>query len=150
MTDARLGGLGREALVSSVGEARLGGLAREALISGTGLVGRASARSSGQAAATVLSAGITLSGTAWARSTGRGFVLPIVTLGGRITAGSQAGVAQLPDFLPLAGRIGARSRGELTPRGVRVLQARSFAASRARGSLSLRLRGPQNAVTLNV
>jgi hypothetical protein len=150
MTDARLGGLGREALVSNVGEARLGGLAREALISGTGLAGRSQARSAGRAAPTVLTSGIALSATAGARSSGRAFVLPIVTLGGRVSAGSQARLAQLPDYLPLAGRIGAQARGALTERGVRVLQARSFAASRARGSLSFRLQGPQNAVTLNV
>ena len=34
MTDARLGGLGREALVAETGSVRLGGLSREVLISG--------------------------------------------------------------------------------------------------------------------
>lgn len=117
---------------------------------GVTLPGRISARSSGQAAATILSAGVTLGGTTWARSAVRGFILPIVPLGGRISGSSRAGLVQLPNIVVLAGRIGARSRGALTERGVRVLQARSFAASRARGSLSFRLLGPQNAVTLNV
>lgn len=34
MTDARLGGLGREALVAEAGNVRLAGLAREVLVSG--------------------------------------------------------------------------------------------------------------------
>lgn len=34
MTDARLGGLGRETLVTADGSVRLGGVAREALLSG--------------------------------------------------------------------------------------------------------------------
>lgn len=36
MTDVRIGGLGREALVSDVGQVRIGGVVREALISGVG------------------------------------------------------------------------------------------------------------------
>lgn len=34
MTDARLGGLGRETLVAEAGNTRLGGVARETLVSG--------------------------------------------------------------------------------------------------------------------
>jgi hypothetical protein len=53
MTDVRIGGLGREALVSEVGEVRLGGLAREALHSGLGLYGRLESRSYGSAEASI-------------------------------------------------------------------------------------------------
>lgn len=53
MTDARLGGVAREALISSDGVVRLGGVAREALVSGLGLDSRIRAKSSLQAALSV-------------------------------------------------------------------------------------------------
>lgn len=151
MTDARLGGLGREALVSSVGEARLGGLAREALVNGVGLSGRLAARSYAQGASTVTYASTpVLRGTAGALSSTRGSLTLTVALAGRLNAQTRLGLLQLPTALDLGGRIDARSSAVLVERTTRVLQAKVSAASRARGLLGQRALGPQTAVTLNV
>lgn len=150
-TSANLGGVVRETLSSSpTATVIVGGVVREVLISGTGLYGTAGARSGGRASASVLTAGVSLSGTAGATSRGRAYTVSLVTLAGRAGAKSRAGLVQLPAGLALAGRIGALSRAGLTERGIQVIQARARAASRARGTLTQRPRGPQNAVTLNV
>lgn len=112
MTDARLGGLGREALVSDTGQARLGGIAREALVSGTGLIVKSGSRSAARGTLSVVFAGVILAATATARSFTRTTGRLSINLGARITASSRVR-AQLPSNLLLAGRATARSRGSI-------------------------------------
>lgn len=88
MTDARLGGLGREALVSSTGELRAGGLVREALVSGIALSGSITARAFGSAAATAAFTGLALGGAGFARSGAQAVLTFTVT--GTIRASSSA------------------------------------------------------------
>lgn len=116
MTDARLGGLGREALVSSTGQLRAGGVVREALVSGTGLAGRASGRSKARGVASVLFAGVTLSGSTKAQSSTR-VARPSLSINvaGRIAARSKARVSMPVLPAVLAGRIAARSQARIIP-----------------------------------
>jgi hypothetical protein len=150
MTDILTGGIVREALVAEAGQLRVGGIVREVLTAGIGLSGSISAKSSGRASASVLATGVTLAGTIVAQSKARGATSLSIALAGRIQARASARVAQLPDFVPLAGRISAKSSAQLADLSKRVVQGRASAMSRARGTLALRYPGPQNAVTLNV
>src|SRR5262252_96028 len=111
MTDARLGGLGREALVSDTGQGRLVGLAREALVSGIGLAGTTGGRSGSRAALSVIFAGVVRSASAQARSyTKVARPTLLINLAGRSAAGSSVKV-QRTTTVSLSGRVQARSRG---------------------------------------
>lgn len=149
-TAANVAGVARETLFSATGEGRLGAIVREALISGIGLGGRISAKSSGRASASILATGVTLSGTISAQSKARATASLSIALAGRIGAASSARVAQLPNFVSLSGRISATSSAQIADLSKRVIQGRISAMSRGRGAITVRLPGPQNAVTLNV
>ena len=136
MTDARLGGLGREALVSDVGVARLGGLVREALVSGIGSTAKAGGRSGARGNLTVIFAGVILSASAHARSKTRVAVNLTVGLAGHIEAGSSAR-GQRTSMVSLAGRIGARSRGSIMRSNPATLTAWGHSKSRMRGALTV-------------
>lgn len=149
MTDARLGGLGREALVAESGELRSGGIVREALIAGIGLSGRVASRASGRAAATVVFAGVILHGTATARSRTRGAVSIRVNLAVRAKSISEAR-ANLPSTILLAGRVGTRSRASLARVDARVITGRATARSLGAAALHVYVPGSsrQYAVTV--
>jgi hypothetical protein len=77
MTDILTGGIVREALVAEAGQLRVGGIVREVLTAGIGLSGSISAKSSGRASASVLATGVTLAGTIVAQSKARGADQPV-------------------------------------------------------------------------
>jgi hypothetical protein len=136
LTDARLGGLGRESLVSDAGEARLGGLAREALVSGTGLAGRAGGRSGSRATLSVLFAGVVLAASGHARSFTRAGVSLKVNLGAHAAAGSSA-KGQRTTTVALAGRAGGRSRGSIMRSNPATATAWGHAKSRMQAALTV-------------
>jgi hypothetical protein len=150
-TAAQLGGVAREALISSTGSAQLGGLVREALISGMGLAGTASAKSGARSPALTLTAtGAVLSGTAKAKSIGRASIAVSVQLSGKLAAQSAARIGQLPTFVALAGHARGKSSGQLADLSLRILQGRALTMSRSRAAMTLSFAGSQNAVTINV
>jgi hypothetical protein len=113
MTDARLGGLGREALVADSGQVRLGGLVREALVAGIGLSGTITSKAKGRSSATVVFAGVILSASAKAQSRSKAGPLSLhINIAGRIKARSsiRAGVQST---LVLNGRATTRSSARL-------------------------------------
>jgi len=114
MTDARLGGLGREALVSSTGELRVGGVAREALVSGIGLAARAGARSNGRGTPSVLFSGITLRGSLKAQSSTR-LARPTlrVDAAGRAVARAKLRLSLPAGPVVLAGKVTAKSSARI-------------------------------------
>lgn len=149
MTDARIGGLGREALVSDVATIRVGAVYREALVSGTGLAGRAGGRSGSRAQLSVVFAGVVLSASATARSYTRAAPALHIDLRGRAKAGSSA-KGQRSSTVVLAGRIGGRSRGSMMRSNPATSTAWGKAASSMRASLSVYVpvAGKQYAVTV--
>lgn len=136
MTDARLGGLGREALVSDVGQVRLGGIAREALVSGIGVTARAGGKSGSRASLSVLFAGVILGGAAHARSHTRTSVSLSVSLAGHTSAGSSA-KGERTSTMILAGRIQARSRGSIVRSNPATATAWATTTSRMRGAMTV-------------
>jgi hypothetical protein len=104
------------------------------LVSGTGIVGRASGRSQGRAAASVLFSGIVLSASAKAQSRTRAAASLSIGLAGRIGARS-LGRSQMPQPpTPLAGRLGGRSQGRMIRYDATVVTGRAMATSRMRGA----------------
>jgi hypothetical protein len=134
MTDARLGGLGREALVAEAGDLRLGGVVREALVAGTGLRASAGGRSQGRVAASVLFSGIVLSASAKAQSRTRAAASISIGFAGRIGAQSKARSQMPQPVTNLAGRLGGRSQGRMIRYDATVVTGRAMATSRMRGA----------------
>jgi hypothetical protein len=152
MTDIRTGGVAREALVSSPGDVRLGGVVREALVAGTGITGRAFAKSGAVAALTITAfAGNLLLGTAGAQSGARCDRLAVsISLVAHAGSMSRAR-AGLPSSTTLAGRITAMSAAHMAPLSLTVVTGRSGSRSSGRASATVATVGAgQDAVTVNV
>jgi hypothetical protein len=149
VTDARIGGLGREALVSDSGSIRLGGVYREALVSGTGLTGRAAGRSGSKALLSVVFAGVILSASAHARSYTRAAPRLQVALRARARATSSAR-GQRTSTVTLSGRASGRSRGSMMRSNPATLTAWGKTASGMRATLTVGVpvAGKQYAVTV--
>jgi hypothetical protein len=151
MTDARLGGLGREALIAEAGQLRAGGLVREALVAGVGLSATVTSHAAASGTPTALFAGVILSAsikTTNSSSAAGPFSLHI-DIGGRVGATSslRAGVSST---LVLGGRITAQSKAELVPLGLQGLQCMINATSDAEMfAIVATTRTRQNSVTIN-
>lgn len=150
MTDARIGGLGREALVSDTATIRVGAVYREALVSGTGLTGRVGGRSGSRANLSVVFAGVVLSASATTRSYTRAAPSLKIDLRGRAKATSSA-KGQRSSTVALAGRARAASRGSMMRSNPATSTAWAKAASGARATLSVGVpvAGKQYAVTVS-
>jgi hypothetical protein len=121
MTDARLGGLGREALVADAGQVRLGGVVREALVAGIGLAATATARSNGRSNASVVFGGVILSASCKSQSRTRAGPLSLhINIAGRVKARSSIR-ASLPSTLLFAGRATSRSAAHLLEFGATIV-----------------------------
>jgi hypothetical protein len=149
LTDARLGGLGREALVADAGQLRVGGLAREALVAGTGLSATIAARSLASTAAAVLFAGTLTASIKTTNSSAVGRIVFYINLRGQIAALSAAR-AHFPTSLVFAARITAQSQARLGRVAIVVMGVRITAIS---GSAVLAIvatvRAHEGAVTVN-
>jgi hypothetical protein len=129
MTDARLGGLAREALVADSGQVTLGGIVREALVAGVGLTATVAARSSGRSNASVLFAGVILHATGNARSHMRSAPMRFhIDVGGRVRSRSSIRAGWRTSVV-LAGRVSAKSGGHLVRVGPVVLGGKAAAQS---------------------
>jgi hypothetical protein len=105
MTDARLGGLGREALVDDAGQLRAGSVVREALVAGIGLSVTVTAQSKIAPASTLH---LNLAAQVGASSSSRPAFSVHINLGAAIRA-SSSGANALSRHFSLATQIAARS-----------------------------------------
>jgi hypothetical protein len=135
-TEGRLGGIRREALVADTGRANLAGIVREALIAGVGLAGRIRAQSSASGSVNTVFTGVTLAGTAAAKSAARAAGTFRTTLAGKITATS-VGVAFIPIHITVAGRAATMARTRLAALGQNLVGGRIAVQAKARGQVNL-------------
>jgi hypothetical protein len=149
VTDARLGGLGREALVADAGQLRVGGVVREALVAGTGLAAIIGADSAAASSASVLFGGVLLAAAIKAMVNGAARVTLRMSLAGQIGARSSAGV-HFPIAVALTVRVTAQAQVQFARVAVVVMSARMTATS---GSAVLAIvatvRADEGAVTVN-
>jgi hypothetical protein len=137
-TEGRLGGIRREALVADTGVAKLAGIVREALIAGVGLAGRIRAQSSASGSVNTVFTGITLAGTATARSAARAVGTFRTALAGKITAAS-VGVMFIPQHITVGGRVATMARTRLAALGQNLVGGRVTMQTKASGLVNLAL-----------
>jgi hypothetical protein len=150
MTDARLGGLGREALVDDAGQLRAAGLVREALVAGIGLGTIIGTRSAAACVATVLSSTFALAATIkTTNSSAAARVALHLNMGAQIDALSAAR-GHFPTSLVFAARITAQSEAQLARVAVVVMAVRITAISASRVlAIVASVRAREGAVTVN-
>jgi len=154
MTDARIGGVARESLVTGSGTTRLGGLAREALISGTGLGGRVTGQAKAAIIGSIIAGADTIIVDGVIRMQGStrlaraNLTIPVAT---RAAMRSSARLAQIPLRFNVAGRMTTRSAGRIVELNVLAMTTRVSGRATGRVSATVARPGPdrQNQVTIN-
>jgi hypothetical protein len=136
MTDARLGGIAREALVTSTGQAKLAGIVREALLAGVGLAGRIGAQSSAQGSVTTTFTGVVFLGRITTTARAKVSASLTLNLAGRIKTTS-TGQSFFLQGVTVAGRIKTMATARMLRVGQVAVAGKVTSQAKARGLVNL-------------